>query len=391
MSISKELLSGFPVKIHRPPDDPFFEDGNHIFCFHEKTVNNDIDFLVDSITAVHIDEFKCSVKGCLETFTNPMQYNRHYDMLHKFRCETCARSFSNNHLLSTHISENHDMFFRAQKEKGIAVYHCLIETCGRTFKAMETRRRHLVEKHKYPADFRFNAVKRNHQKYQNSKQQESQSQTKCSNAEMSVVGSDGENPILDDANQAVVTDIVVDKTGKMKKSKQSRNRIKASKAILGQSEGASAVMSVEGKSLPMMKTVELVAPFIDEASASNDIDMDKTTRTATTKQKTKRNRNKIKNKPPATNNNSSNNRKNDKLNKKEEFKSNEDSPVDIEMDTENNVNAFNTEEIIAKSVHQQQQQQQHQQPKNKKAITTSRKIPATICFGRGTPRGFGKI
>jgi len=169
MEISKELLTGFPLRRHKLPTDAFFDDGNQIFSFHEKTVNSDIDFLVDSISAVHIQEFGCSVKGCRETFTDPMQYNRHYDMLHRYSCETCHRNFSSNHLLSLHISESHDAFFKAQRDKGIAVFHCLIESCGRSFKAVETRRRHLVEKHKYPPDFRFNMARRPHQKYQKNK------------------------------------------------------------------------------------------------------------------------------------------------------------------------------------------------------------------------------
>ena len=173
MEISKELLTGFPLRRHKLPTDPFFDDGNQIFSFHEKTVNSDIDFLVDSISAVHIEEFGCSVKGCRETFTDPMQCNRHYDMLHRYSCETCHRNFSSNHLLSLHISESHDAFFQAQRDKGIAVFHCLIESCGRSFKAVETRRRHLVEKHKYPPDFRFNVAKRPHQKYQKNKKSNS--------------------------------------------------------------------------------------------------------------------------------------------------------------------------------------------------------------------------
>lgn len=169
MEITKNLLNDIPIRRHLTCNDPFFEDGNSVFCFHEKTVNSDIDFLVDSITAVHIEEFSCSVKGCMETFTNPIQYNRHFDMLHKFRCVTCFRNFSSNYLLSLHISESHDAFFQAQRDKRLAIYQCLVESCGRTFKVIETRRRHLVEKHKYPADFRFHAVKRTHQKYQKNK------------------------------------------------------------------------------------------------------------------------------------------------------------------------------------------------------------------------------
>ena len=374
-TISKELLSGFPVKIHRPPDDPFFEDGNQIFCYHEKTVNNDIDFLVDSITAVHIDEFKCSVKGCLETFTNPMQYNRHYDMLHKFRCETCSRSFSNNHLLSTHISENHDMFFRAQKEKGIAVYHCLIETCGRTFKAMETRRRHLVEKHKYPADFRFNAAKRNHQKYQYSKQHsesKNQGQSSSSNDTMLCVAGDTENPILDKSNQRVSEDIDMDNTKTKAKSKQ-RNRNKANKSLQVQPDGANSVtMFSDGAAVSLSVVNTVVESDKDQMSTANDIGMDKTSTATATKQKTKRNRNKKKN-----NNNTTNN----KLTKNDEMISKEDSRFNIEMDTGDNVSTstnIGTGELSGNDA------------PPKKTETTTRKIPANICFGRGIPRGFGK-
>ena len=384
-TISKELLSGFPVKIHRQPDDPFFKDGNQIFCYHEKTVNNDIDFLVDSITAVHIDEFKCSVKGCLETFTNPMQYNRHYDMLHKFRCQTCSRSFSNNHLLSTHISENHDMFFRAQKEKGIAVYHCLIETCGRTFKAMETRRRHLVEKHKYPADFRFNTAKRNHQKYQNSKQDsesKNYDQSSSFTDTMLYVAGDKEKTILDKSNQRVSEDIDMDNTKAKAKSKQ-RNRNKANKPPQVQPDGANSVtMSVDGAAVCLSVVNKVVEPDKDEISTVNDIGMDKTSTATVTKQKTKRNRNKTKNKPSATNNNTNNNNAaNNELTKNDEMINKEDSRFDIEMDTGDNVSTstnIGTGELSGNDA------------PPKKTETTTRKIPANICFGRGIPRGFGK-
>ena len=317
MSISKELLLGFPVKIHRPPTDPFFEDGNQVFCFHEKTVNSDIDFLVDSITAVHIDEFNCSVKGCLETFTNPMQYNRHYDMLHKFRCETCSRSFSNNHLLSTHISENHDMFFKAQKEKGIAVYHCLIETCGRTFKAMETRRRHLVEKHKYPSDFRFNAVKRNHQKYQKSKN-----------------GSSGQT--------------------------NNEKLVNAAKEIAESSHQETMCVDEGFSKNPLLDKPEF--SYSIEALVVADIDMKKTKKTKP--------KSRIKaNKPSTTNN------------KNSKGKGKTTSKITTKIEAHRQTNFLDVE--MGGDLNEGNDDGQQK-------TETKKKIPTTICFGRGTPRGFTK-
>lgn len=166
MEIDKQLFKDLPLRRHIHPNDTFFGDGNQAFSLYEKTVDEDIDFIIDSIGAVHIEEFSCTVKGCLKKFTSPIQFNRHYDMLHKYYCQTCSRNFPSNYLLSLHISENHDTYFEAQKEKGVASFYCLLESCGQKFVSEIERKNHLVTSHRYPPNFRFNAVKRTHKKYQ---------------------------------------------------------------------------------------------------------------------------------------------------------------------------------------------------------------------------------
>ena len=163
------------LQLHKPirrtflPSDPFFDEGNEEYRCFEKVVDEDIDFIIDSLDAVRISEFKCSVKGCKENFISPLQFNRHYDILHKFRCEECVRDFPCNFFLCLHIEEHHDAFFKAQIERGAALYRCLLQDCTNVFKNEIERKDHLIRKHRYPSHFRFNAIKRTHSKYQDKK------------------------------------------------------------------------------------------------------------------------------------------------------------------------------------------------------------------------------
>lgn len=191
-------------------DDPFFEEGNLACMCRNTTVDDDIDFIIDSLDSVQIAEFTCHVKGCSKTFTNPMQFNRHFDMLHKFRCEHCYRNFPSNYLLGLHLQENHDSFFEAQKEKGLAVYECIIESCSEKFTTEELRKKHLVKTHKYPADFRFNAVKRVHAKYKTTlkgKNKEEQHKKKKQDKNVKNNIAENETKLLDkDTSKCAITD-----------------------------------------------------------------------------------------------------------------------------------------------------------------------------------------
>ena len=151
-----------PIKRRYPPEHPFFDDGDTLFARLSRTFDEAIDSITESLDAVSIDEFRCSIKGCSKTFTNPLIYNQHFDLLHRYICESCKRHFPSNYLLELHLLETHDSYFEACREKGLDVYQCFIQSCKLKFINEETRRKHLVDVHRYPADFRFSFAKRNH-------------------------------------------------------------------------------------------------------------------------------------------------------------------------------------------------------------------------------------
>jgi len=181
------------VRRHLAPDDPFFKEGNEqcVSCLH--TVGEDIDFELDSsMDCVRVDPFPCDVKGCRQTFNAPLEYNRHYDIVHRYTCKDCRRNFPCNYLLSLHAAENHDSYFAAQCGSGAAMYLCLVESCARKFNDHNQRMQHVIQVHKYPPDFRFNTTRRKHNKYQDTKKNKTQKENDASDVPM--VDSDG--PIM---------------------------------------------------------------------------------------------------------------------------------------------------------------------------------------------------
>jgi hypothetical protein len=69
----------------------------------------------------------------------------------ELQCRVCRVGLPNAHLLDMHISESHDSFFRAQVDRGLAVYQCLMETCPEKFKSVSSRRHHLEARHRFCA------------------------------------------------------------------------------------------------------------------------------------------------------------------------------------------------------------------------------------------------
>jgi len=180
-----------PLKRRLASNDPFFNEGNEecAQCIHKVHVEDDIDFVIDSIDAHRVEEFACDIVGCKETFRNPMGYNRHYDMVHRYRCQHCSRNFPCNYLLGLHVQENHDSFFAAQTAQGLPVFHCLLEICAARFASTDDRLEHMVKVHKYPSDFRYNTTKRKHVKYQDKKMKKHDSmeiQTEVENGDLGV-------------------------------------------------------------------------------------------------------------------------------------------------------------------------------------------------------------
>ncbi|XP_073096185.1 zinc finger protein 511 isoform X3 [Manis javanica] len=134
-----------------PRDHELFEDGDvqrHLY-------------LQDVLTQVaaaperpRVPEFTCQVAGCCQVFDALEDYEHHYHTLHRNVCSFCKRTFPSGHLLDTHILEWHDSLFQVLSERQ-DMYQCLVEGCPDKFKTSRDRKDHLVRRHLYPADYRF--------------------------------------------------------------------------------------------------------------------------------------------------------------------------------------------------------------------------------------------
>uniref|UniRef100_A0A8C0TUJ9 C2H2-type domain-containing protein n=3 Tax=Canis lupus TaxID=9612 RepID=A0A8C0TUJ9_CANLF len=143
-------------RVRFPREHEFFEDGDvqrHLY-------------LQDVLTQVaeeperpRVPEFTCQVAGCCQVFDSLEDYEHHYHTLHRNVCSFCRRSFPSLHLLDVHILEWHDSLFQILSERQ-DMYQCLVEGCAEKFKTSKDRKDHLVRRHLYPADFRFDKPKK---------------------------------------------------------------------------------------------------------------------------------------------------------------------------------------------------------------------------------------
>ena len=88
-----------------------------------------------------------------------------FEMKSLFRhsCSVCKKALPSPHLLELHIQENHDSFFSVLSERAPS-YQCFLPSCSETFWGPQERHAHAIEDHKFPPDFRFDAVKRREKK-----------------------------------------------------------------------------------------------------------------------------------------------------------------------------------------------------------------------------------
>jgi len=84
----------------------------------------------------------------------PHEFEKHYWEIHANQCQECFRSFPSAHLLSLHISENHDPFVDILAEP----FACFEVTCSSTFHNRESRIGHLQQNHGYPPAFDYDVV-----------------------------------------------------------------------------------------------------------------------------------------------------------------------------------------------------------------------------------------
>ncbi|XP_063228764.1 zinc finger protein 511 [Bacillus rossius redtenbacheri] len=152
------LLNAYGVG-KRHPEDPFFEEGDKL-C---KPYKREGVFDVDDEDLCHevIETFSCTVLGCHWQMKSLLEFEAHYNSVHRYTCAKCKKHLPTPHLLDLHVAETHDSFFQAQAERQ-PMYCCYVESCQEKFSDPPSRRSHCVQEHKYPADFRFDAVRTKH-------------------------------------------------------------------------------------------------------------------------------------------------------------------------------------------------------------------------------------
>eukprot|EP00898_Chlorokybus_atmophyticus_P005910 jgi/Chlat1/631/Chrsp103S08591 len=102
----------------------------------------------------------CPMAGCKKPFRSTAAFEQHYDTQHRAACSVCRRVFPTQRILSIHMSERHDSYFAAMAARGMKVFECLVESCGKKFEDDEARCSHMVMKHNFPKGYRFSAPRR---------------------------------------------------------------------------------------------------------------------------------------------------------------------------------------------------------------------------------------
>ncbi|KAK9255000.1 hypothetical protein V1507DRAFT_58416 [Lipomyces tetrasporus] len=94
-----------------------------------------------------------------QSFASYAAFERHYAASHTLVCTSCAaRSFPSQHFLDLHLSELHDPFVAARRDRGDKVYRCFVQGCDKVCADTRKRRLHLIDKHGFPREFMFGIV-----------------------------------------------------------------------------------------------------------------------------------------------------------------------------------------------------------------------------------------
>jgi hypothetical protein len=99
---------------------------------------------------------------CHNSFASNLEYEAHYELTHQHQCASCHIPWINQRILSIHETEQHDVFFKLKQEKEATTFHgykCLIARCDRQFTSEKTRKRHMIDAHRFPFNFPFNFIK----------------------------------------------------------------------------------------------------------------------------------------------------------------------------------------------------------------------------------------
>ncbi|XPS75543.1 hypothetical protein M3J07_007618 [Ascochyta lentis] len=88
-------------------------------------------------------------------FASIQEFDVHYHKTHMNRCSECYKNFPDEHILHLHITENHDPFSAAKRDRGEQTYACLVPTCDRLCSTAPKRRMHCIDKHQFPKNYDF--------------------------------------------------------------------------------------------------------------------------------------------------------------------------------------------------------------------------------------------
>ena len=60
------------------------------------------------------EPFTCGIDGCMAEFFSEKEFRRHCRKFHRHICSVCRENFSTDKLLSMHVLEKHDNYFKEQ-------------------------------------------------------------------------------------------------------------------------------------------------------------------------------------------------------------------------------------------------------------------------------------
>ncbi|KAK6458269.1 uncharacterized protein RJT20DRAFT_126246 [Scheffersomyces xylosifermentans] len=96
-------------------------------------------------------------------FSNYSEYELHFISSHNYICNECRKRFPSELFLELHIDENHNPFTKIEQDKGGKIFKCFNYSptgCTKKCSTPKKRRLHMIDKHGYPKEFRFDIVNR---------------------------------------------------------------------------------------------------------------------------------------------------------------------------------------------------------------------------------------
>lgn len=133
----------------RSADDVFSMGGDENSGFMSKWYFVDEDAnMVCNVDEQGYEPFTCGIDGCTEEFFSEKEFRRHCRKFHRHICSICRENFSTDKLLSMHLMEKHDNYFKEQA-KIQPMYQCFATDCNCVFFTPEEREAHAVQTHSF--------------------------------------------------------------------------------------------------------------------------------------------------------------------------------------------------------------------------------------------------